>query len=421
MAPFVEQRGEKPASLRTTRTGHRAKQLALLGGTPAFAELLHVGRPNIGDRERLHERLDEMLDRRWLSNDGPLVKEFEQRIASYTGVKHCIAMCNATVALEIAARALDLSGEVILPSYTFVATAHALQWQGITPVFADMDPATHNIDPNSIERLITPRTTGILAVHNWGRVCDTDAIERVAEEHGLRVFYDAAHAFGASSEGRMAGRFGSCEIFSFHATKFLNSFEGGAVVTNDDELADKIRLMRNFGFAGLDRVVHLGINGKMTEASAAMGLTSLEAIDELIAINRRNYQRYACGLSALPGVSVIQYDERESNNYQYVVAEIDPAVAKLNRDELIRVLHAENVFARKYFWPGCHRMEPYRSLQPNASLLLPETERVAARVVVLPTGQTVTTDMVDAIVDIVANALQNASGVREHCGDIALR
>jgi dTDP-4-amino-4,6-dideoxygalactose transaminase len=235
------------------------------------------------------------------------------------------------------------------------------------------------------------------------------------------VFYDAAHAFGASSEGRMAGRFGSCEIFSFHATKFLNSFEGGAVVTNDDELAEKLRLVRNFGFAGLDRVVYLGINGKMTEVAAAMGLTSLDAIDELIAINRRNYETYVEGLSAVDGVSVIEYDSRDRNNYQYVVIEVDPAAAGLNRDELIGVLLAENVFARKYFWPGCHRMEPYRSLQPNASLLLPETERVAARVVVLPTGQTVTTEAVETIVDIVASALQNASAVREHCADVAIR
>ena len=227
-------------------------------------EVLHVGRPNIGDRDALLARINGMLDRRWLTNDGPLVKEFEQRIADFVGVRHCITMCNATVALEIASRALGFSGEVIVPSFTFVATAHALQWQGITPVFTDIDPRTHNIDTSSIERLITERTTGIIGVHVWGRPCDTTGIADVASRHGLKVLYDAAHAFGCSHDGRMIGGFGGCEVFSFHATKFINSFEGGAVVTNDDALAAKLRLMRNFGFKGLDNVEYPGVNGKMT-------------------------------------------------------------------------------------------------------------------------------------------------------------
>ena len=168
-----------------------------------------------------------MLDRRWFSNDGPFVKEFERRIGDLIGVKHCVAMCNATIALEIAIRALELRGEVIVPSYTFVATAHSLQWQEITPVFCDMDPGTYNIDPAKIESLVTPRTTGIIGVHVWGRPCDTEAIEALAKRRGLKVMYDAAHAFNCSRGGRMVGGFGSCEVFSFHATKFLNSFEGG--------------------------------------------------------------------------------------------------------------------------------------------------------------------------------------------------
>ena len=355
-----------------------------------------------------------MLDRRWLSNDGPLVREFEKRIANYSGVKHCVAMCNATVALEIAVRALELKGEVILPSYTFIATAHALQWQEITPVFADMDPQSHNIDPATIERLITPRTTGILGVHVWGRACDTGAIQGIGQKYRLKIMYDAAHAFGCSHGGTMIGNFGECEVFSFHATKFLNSFEGGAVATNNDELADKMRLMRNFGFKGFDNVGYLGVNGKMTEVCAAMGLTSLEAIDDLVAINHRNYEHYRRELDGLAGVSVIHYNSADKNNYQYIVLEIDPAEASLNRDELVTVLHAENVLARKYFWPGCHRMEPYRSLQPNASLLLPETERIAARILLLPTGQTVNGGTVKEICGKIRTALSRALEVRSY-------
>ena len=389
-----------------------ARRLAILGGPQAFSEPMHVGRPNIGDRTRFLARVDEMLDRRWLSNNGPLVIEFEHQVANVLGVRNCVAMCNATIALEIAIRALGLKGEVILPSYTFVATAHALQWQEITPVFADLDPRTHNIDPASIERLITPRTTGIIGVHVWGRPCDTAALEGIAGRHRLKLMFDAAHAFGCSHAGRMIGGFGSCEIVSFHATKFLNSFEGGAVVTNDDALAGQMRLMRNFGFVDYDRVIYVGTNGKMTEICAAMGLTSLEAMDDIIAINKRNYEAYRRGLSGLPGISVINHDGAERSNYQYVPAEVAPGSAPLTRDELIAVLHAENVLARKYFWPGCHQMEPYRSLQPNAGLLLPETERLAPRIMVLPTGQAVSVETVAKICDIIRTALESAPDVR---------
>lgn len=386
--------------------------LHLLGGTKAFANPLHVGRPNIGDRSRFLARVDEMLDRRWLTNAGPFVAEFEKRICELIGVRHCIAMCNATIALEIAIRALDLRGEVIVPAYTFVATAHALQWQEVTPIFADMDPRTHTMDPALIERLITPRTTGIVGVHVWGRACAPEAITEIAARRGLKVVFDAAHAFGCSHNGRMIGGFGACEVFSFHATKFINCFEGGAIVTNDDALAAKLRLMRNFGFEGYDRVIYLGTNGKMTEICAAMGLTSLDAMEDVIAINRENYFDYRNGLNGLPGISVICYDPAESNNYQYIVVEVDPAISPLNRDELVAVLTSENVLARKYFWPGCHKMEPYRSLQPHAGLLLPETERIAARVMVLPTGQGVSKESVTKVCRVVSDALANAAKLR---------
>lgn len=388
------------------------KPLALLGGPPAFSAPLHVGRPNLGDRAALMRRIEDMLDRRWLTNDGPLVKELEAKVAAYVGVKHCVAVCNATVALEIAIRALDLRGEVIVPSYTFVATAHALQWQEITPVFADIDPRTLNVDPAKIERLITPRTTGILGVHVFGRACDTDAIEALAARRRLTVMYDAAHAIGCSHRGQMIGNFGACEVFSFHATKFVNSFEGGAVVTNDDALASKMRFMRNFGFRGVDDVGYLGTNGKMTEVCAAMGITSLEAIDGLIEINRRNYLGYREALAGLPGISVAGFDSAEKNNYQYVVVEVDPERSPLSRDQLVSVLQAENVLARRYFWPGCHRMEPYKSLQPNAHLLLPETERVAARVMLLPTGQTIDRAHIDAIAAALRGAQRQPAEVR---------
>jgi dTDP-4-amino-4,6-dideoxygalactose transaminase len=388
------------------------EDLAIFGGPAAFPSPLHVGRPNLGDRKVLLARINQVLDRRWFTNDGPMVKELEQRIADLLGVKHCIAMCNATIAMEIAIRALELRGEVIIPSYTFVATAHALQWQEITPVFCDVDPVTHNLDAKQIERLITPRTTGIVGVHVWGRPCATEAIDAIAQRRGLKVFYDAAHAFACSTGGRMVGSFGACEILSFHATKFINSFEGGAIVTNNDDLAAKTRLMRNFGFAGYDRVIYLGTNGKMTEVCAAMGLSSLDALDEVVAINRTNYAAYGRALTGLPGISLIDYPAHERNNYHYIVIDVDPDRSPLDRDELVAVLHREQVLARKYFWPGCHKMEPYRSLQPNAGLLLPHTERISARIIVLPNGQSVDEAGIGTIVQILRTALEHAHAVR---------
>ena len=349
-------------------------------------EKLFVGKPNIGKREVFLRRVNEVLDRGWLSNDGPVLREFEQRIAEIINVKHAVAMCNATAAIEIACHALGLKGEVIVPSYTFIATAHALQWQGIAPVFADMDPSTPKIDPSQIEHLITPKTTGIIGVHVWGRGCDTEAIEGVAAKYKLKVMYDSSHAFGCSRNGKNIGTFGECEVFSFHATKFINSLEGGAVTTNNTELAEKLRLMRNFGFVDFDKVTYLGINGKMNEISAAMGLTNLESMEHIVAINRRNYLEYKVGLTSVSGINLIEYDLNEKNNFQYIVLEVDPEKCPRQRDEIVKALHAENVIARKYFWPGCHGMEPYRSQWPDISQNLKQTEKIAAKVVVLPTG-----------------------------------
>ena len=387
-------------------------ELALLGGTPAFTERLHVGRPNVGDRQAFLDRVGGILDRRWFTNAGPLVAEFEARVAEVCGVRHCIAMCNGTVALEIATRALGLRGEVIVPAFTFVATANALQWQEITPVFCDVDPRTHNIDPGQVERLITPRTTGVVGVHVWGRPCAVDALSDLCARRGLTLLYDAAHALGCSSRGRRIGGFGSVEVLSFHATKIVSTFEGGAIVTNDDVLATKIRFMKNFGFSNYDQVDHLGINGKMPEICAAMGLTGLDSFDDFVRANRRNHERYARELSGVPGLAVIAYDEADTPNYGYVVVEVDEAATGLPRDVLYRALHAENVLARRYFHPGVHRMEPYRSLFPHASLLLPETEALARRVLVLPTGASVSEADVGGVCALLRLLIGHADEVR---------
>jgi dTDP-4-amino-4,6-dideoxygalactose transaminase len=381
--------------------------LAINGAAPAFSEPLHVGRPNMGDRAAFLSFAAEIYERRWLTNNGPLVQELERRIAERLGVRHCVAMCNGTVALEIAIRALGLKGEVIVPSYTFIATAHALHWQAITPVFADIDPLTHALDPEAVRRAITPRTTGIIGVHLWGRPADIEGLQAIADEHGLQLMFDAAHAFDCSYHGRKIGGFGRCEVLSFHATKVFNSFEGGAVVTDDGELAQAMRLIRNFGFAGFDNVIHPGTNGKMTEISAAMGLVNLESLPSFVGTNRRHHATYKAELSGIPGLQVLDYDPSTEPNYQYVVAEVGAEFCA-TRDQLIEALHAENILARKYFWPGCHRMQPYRDLYPAAAKELPETEAVSGRVVVLPTGSTLSDDDIRTVA-----AVCRAAGQRQ--------
>lgn len=399
------------------RAGCGTPQLAIFGRPPAFAETLHVGRPNIGDRARFLARLNDILDRRWLTNRGEYVVELERRIAELLGVRNSILVSNGTIGLELLIRALDLHGEVIVPAFTFVATAHALQWQQITPVFADIRSDTHCLDPGSVEAMITPRTSGIIGVHVWGRPCAIEELTGIAARHNLKLVFDAAHAFGCAHEGRMIGSFGEAEVFSFHATKIMNTFEGGAIVTNNERLAEKLRLMQNFGFRGYDNVVYLGINGKMSEVCAAMGLTNLESLDEVIRRNLDNYRSYQRELAGIPGLRLVAYDERHRCNYQYVVATVGGDSA-LTRDELVQVLHAENVMARRYFFPGVHRMEPYRSYFPHAHLLLPVTEQVCRQVLVLPTGTAVSGEDIVRMCGLIRAALDDAPSVRERLTEL---
>ena len=367
------------------KTGVR--DLAVFGGRPAFGTMLHVGRPNVEGRDRFIRRVEEIFDRRWLTNDGPLVQELERRMADLLGVRHCVAIANATLGLQLTARATGLTGEVIVPSFTFVATPHALAWQDLEPIFCDIDPRTHTLDPASVERAITARTSGVLGVHVWGRACDVEALQAICDRHGLRLLFDAAHALACTHGGRLIGGFGAAEVFSFHATKFFNSFEGGAITTNDDDLAERLRAMRNFGYDDQDHIVDVGINAKMSEVSAAMGLTALESLDDILAVNRRNFLHYAERLAGIPGVYLAGPTVGERSNYQYVVLEVDREALGISRDQLLQVLQAEGILARRYFAPVCHRVRPYSERPDRISL--PVTDALADRVLQLPTGTAV--------------------------------
>ena len=380
--------------------------LALAGGPPAFLRDLRVGRPNTGSHERFLEHASRALDEGGLTHGGPLVREFEERIARAAGVRHCIAVCNATVGLELLARDLAADGgvgdEVIMPSLTFVATGCAVAGQGLKPVFCDVEADTGLIDPDRIEALITPRTRAVIGVHLFGQACDVTRMAKLAEAHGLRLFFDAAHAFGGTYRDRQLGSFGDAEVFSFHATKVINCFEGGAIVTNDDALADRMRSLRYYGFGDGGEATVVGTNAKMHEISAAMGLTSLDAFDEIVADNRADFEQYRRLLADVPGVSTLGYDERNRNNHHYLVVTVDAEAAGLHRDVLLDVLRAENIIAQPYFARGVHQMTPYRSTPPP---WLPNTERLCGQLLALPTGPSVGTADVAAICDVIRTAV----------------
>lgn len=390
--------------------------LAVFGGSPACATPLHVGRPQPVSRTGLYARLDAMLERNWLTNDGPFVREFEARIAGLLGVPHCVAVSSGTLGLEIALRAAAVEGEVILPSFTFAATAHAVAWIGLKPVFCDIDRETHALDPDRVERLITPRTGAILGVHMWGQACAIDRLAEIAAEHGIPLLFDAAHAFGNSHRGRALGTYGTAEVVSFHATKAINTFEGGAVLTADDGIAERARRMRNFGSHDGDAPAVVGTNAKMCEAAAAMGLTMLEDVDHVFAANRATHERYAGRLAGIPGVRLFPFDRGSISNYQYTVVEIDPAAAGISRDGVMRVLHAEHVLARRYFHPGCHRLEPYRSDSPAHDPHLPATDWLCDRVLCLPTGGRMSEADVDAVADLLAFAQAHGPAIARRLG-----
>lgn len=382
--------------------------------SPVFREPLHVGRPNIGSRARLTERLEGALDRLYLTN-GPLVREFEERLAEVAGVDHCVAVCNATIGLQVAAKAAGIRGgdEVIVPAFTWVATAAALDWIGIVPVFCDADETTGNIDWTKVEALIGPRTRGIMGVHVFGRPCEVDELEEIAGRHGLPLLFDSAHAIGCTYKGRPVGGFGTAEVYSFHATKFVNSFEGGAIVTRDAEFAERCRELRNFGITSAGEIRSGGTNAKMNEAAAAMGLTSLEVMDSLMEANRTNHGRYEKGLDGLPGVWVRGQAEGERANHQYLVIEIDAAVAGIHRDEVHTALIAQNVLSRRYFHPSCHQVEPYLSDPArHAPHPLPHAEALAERVLALPTGTTVGPSEIDQVCDIIRRCVSARTPAR---------
>ena len=384
-----------------------AEGFAIFGGTPHFDKPRHVNRPNAAPRAAYDAYFDRAWDNSWFSNDGPLLIEFEQRLQAYLGVAHCVVTCNATLALSLSLEALGLSGEVIVPSYTFISTANALKMAGLTPVFCDVRAQDMTLDPEACAALITPRTSAVIPTHVWGAACDTDALQTLCDAAEIVLLYDSAHAFGVEHQGQKIGGFGRAEIFSLHATKVLHAFEGGVVSTDDAELAEDLRLWRNFGFSGVDQVEVGGVNAKMSEAHAAMGLANLDVLDATIAANKRCHDAYATGLAGVAGLHLHRPGPGQVSNYHYVVAEVDSAQFGLSRDALVDVLFGENIWARRYFYPGGHRAPPHLP-QDGPPAPLPVTEAICERVLVLPAGAAIALKDVEAICAVIRAIGENA-------------
>lgn len=344
---------------------------------------IYVTQPYLPPLEQFIPYLEQIWKSKQITNNGPLHQQLEQELCNYLGVPQISLFCNGTIALLTALQALGIEGEVITTPYSFVATSHALLWNQLTPVFVDIDPITLNIDPTKIEAAITDKTTAILAVHCYGTPCDVDAIQAIANKHGLKVIYDAAHAFGVEDAGGSILRHGDLSILSFHATKVFNTFEGGAIISPDAETKAYIDQLKNFGFTGETSVVTAGINGKMSEVNAAMGLLQLKYVDEVIAQRGEVDAQYRKHLADVPGITCLPNTLQTRANYSYfpILVEED---YPLSRDELYKKFQQHNIFPRRYFYPLITEFPMYQKYASADRGNLPVALWAAERVICLP-------------------------------------
>ncbi|MBI5075490.1 MAG: DegT/DnrJ/EryC1/StrS family aminotransferase [Nitrospirae bacterium] len=344
---------------------------------------IYVTRPYLPPLEEFLPYLENIWESKWLTNNGPYHQELEKKMAEYLGVKHLALFANGTLALLTALQALEITGEVITTPFTFVATAHALLWNGIKPVFVDMRSKTFNLDPEEIEAAITPQTTAILPVHVYGHPCDVERIREIADAHGFKIIYDAAHAFGVTYKGQSLLTHGDLSILSFHATKVFNTFEGGAIICHDEETKKRIDDLKNFGYAGELNVVGTGINAKMNELQAAFGLVQLKHVDKAIALRREVDAHYREQLSSVQGVTCPSLPLDTCYNYSYfpIVIEED---YPLSCEGLNDALRNQGIFPRRYFYPLISEFPMYKDLPSAAHTNLPVARKVAERVLCLP-------------------------------------
>lgn len=365
---------------------------------------IYVTRPYLPPLEEFIPYLEQIWENKRITNNGPYHQQLEKALCEYLGVDHLALFTNGTIALVTALQALRITGEVITTPYSFVATAHSLLWNGIKPVFVDIDPATCNLNPEKIEAAITPQTTAILPVHCYGNPCDVERIERIADTYGLKVIYDGAHAFGVKYKGESLFKHGDLSVLSFHATKVFNTFEGGAIVCPDAKTKQRIDYLKNFGFADEVTVVAPGINGKMNEISAAFGLLQLNHIDEALERRKAIEARYREALADATGVSLLSMPPDTEGNASYVPIFINSDYP-LDRDTLYQKMKTAGINGRRYFYPLISDMPMYRGLPSAKTEKLPAATSIANRVVCLPIYPGLTNEQIDSVVTAIVNAV----------------
>lgn len=371
--------------------------------------VITVTRPTLPDLEEFGKQLEEIWASRWLTNDGPFHKELEHRLAERLGVENLSLFCNGTIALLVALQTLRInSGEVITTPFTFPATAHVLHWNRVTPVFCDIEEESCNIDPSRIEELISPDTKAILAVHVYGTPCDCQAIQAIADKHGLHVIYDAAHAFGVELNGIPILRYGDLSVLSFHATKLYTTVEGGALISRTEAQRKRVNFLRNFGIADEETVVGPGINGKMNELQAAFGLLTLKGVEEEIRQRLRITEMYRDRLDGIPGIRFLKPRSDVRPNGAYFPIFIDPTRYGVSRNDLHAALKRHNILTRKYFYPLCSHYSCYSALPSSAPSRLPVAEKVAENVLCLPIYGTLEEASVEAICNLIRGLPQSA-------------
>ena len=342
-----------------------------------------VTQPFLPPLEEFMPYLEEIWQEKWLTNNGSFHRQLESKLADYLGVEHISLFANGTLALITALQTLRVTGEVITTPYTFVATAHSLLWNKNKPVFVDIDPETLNIDPDKVEAAITPQTSAILAVHIYGTPCNTEKLQQIADVYGLKLIYDAAHAFGVTHNDQSVLNYGDLSILSFHATKVFNTFEGGAIICNDEKTKKRIDYLKNFGFADEVTVMAPGINGKMNEFQAALGVLQLDYIDQCIAARGAIAQQYRQSLQDISGIRLLPVRAKDVENYSYFPILIEPEYS-LTRDQLYDKLREQGIYARRYFYPLVSDFPMYRGLSSADSKNLPVAKSVSEQILCLP-------------------------------------
>jgi dTDP-4-amino-4,6-dideoxygalactose transaminase len=363
---------------------------------------IYVTQPLLPPLEDFVPYLEQIWANKWLTNNGPFHQQLEQALCDYLGVKHLALFANGTLALITALQTLRITGEVITTPYSFAATAHSLLWNGIKPVFVDIDPVTLNLDPDKIEAAITPQTTAIMPVHCYGHPCDVERIQTIADNYGLKVIYDAAHAFGVQRDDGSVLNHGDLSVLSFHATKVFNTFEGGAIICHDAKTKQRIDHLKNFGFVDETTVVAPGINGKMSEINAAFGLLQLKGIDAALQQRKAIDIRYREALSGVEGIVCLPDAGESVANYAYFPILVQPGYP-LSRDALYQKLRENNIYARRYFFPLISDFPMYRGMPSAAHANLPVAKRMAEQVICLPIYPDLSNEQVDFISGLIVS------------------